>query len=1064
MSLTTRQLEALDTGSNLVVTAGAGSGKTKVLVERYLSILREEPDTMPSNIIALTFTEKASLEMKERIRKEVRILSDEEGGRWDDILDDLEGADISTIHSFCTSIIRSEPLSLGFDPDIVVLSENETSLMIKELMTDIFIRQSPASEPLRRLMVDHGHHNVAKMIKGLLTDRSRLPFDIGTDELSKASLRFHLRTSHELLERALADLDDLKVHLGELSGLEFPDNSADSGVRVMMGIGEVLRLASEDPTDDMELMSAISRSRDHLLNKNGGERSSSRLGNNRTWGLDHKLLKDCMAFLYSFAHTYKDILVFVEKEGLMDRARDRIGDLLAVVSHINGTYNRKKREMNGMDFDDQISMAMTLLENDTNGILGRMRKRYHHLLIDEFQDTDPRQWRLAELIWNNGRSSILFIVGDPKQSIYGFRSADVRLFLKASASLAVHDQGNVVVLDRNFRSSSEVMEFVNTIFPKIMGRDENDWSVPFDPLEPHRSKGGSVNVVGIIGRKGSEAREGRMAAELIKRAMRGWEVQDEDGPRRPMRFSDIAILLPTRKGFERYEEALRQFTIPYQVYKGKGFFARQEIADVLDLLEHMCDPNNDIALASVLKGPFFSLSDEELISISIQGSRSLIDRLSSHDDLSWIAGLLSELRDISRTETPGIALEIMFERTHIHATAGGRRHYRNLDKLLDWVSSPGTGETIWDVRNSLKRMIEEPPKEGESPITTDEDAVTVLTVHAAKGLEWPMVMVLGLQHVGKGDQGSSYQIDPDDGISIKVLDTTTGDHVPTPAMKLSKERSDQKETEERKRLFYVACTRARDHLVLSGELPVDRNGQEQRPGGMMGLLKDGIDLTIEDLEDRSKRVGDVDVRLFAVRPDGDVEEEGEEEEEEIEHVIVKTEIPSTCGEIFSKPWGFLNPTSEEVLSMLGKESKDDLMEYRREFNIEGPAPDEIGNMVHRVLEGIPLMRVIRESGYPEAMEMIRKMVEDIRTREKVEGEPFREIEVVAEVTIDGNKVLLKGRADLVLLDGEGNLTIVDYKTGKKQKEHTSQLRAYELLFQSLSGGDIRSMVISPDWQ
>jgi ATP-dependent helicase/nuclease subunit A len=1053
MTLTERQLESLDTSSHLVVTAGAGSGKTKVLVERYMSVLRNDAALLPGNILALTFTEKASLEMKERIRKEVQELADTEGDRWEEVLDNLEEADISTIHSFCTSIIRDNPLSLGLDPDISVLTETETSAIMKDIIKKTFTTPGPESPALRRLIVDMGQFSVVNMVKGIIRDRSRLPFDPGSEELVRTSKLYHSRTAKELLDKAEEDMGDLLMHLKQLSSLEVPSETRDSGVRAIRGISEVLSLVRKG-AETREMLAALSRSREVLLTRGGREKSSSRLGNSRIWGSDIKALKESFGHLFSYVHAYQDILFFIEKEGLMDRARERISDLLEVVAAVNRSYMEEKRKLNGMDFDDQISFAMELLKENREGILTKFRRRYRHVLIDEFQDTDPRQWKLAEMLWDGGKGCTLFLVGDPKQSIYGFRSADVRLFLKATGLLDGHEKGNVVVLDRNFRSSSEIMEFVNSVFPGVLDEGDNRWAVPFDPLEAHRSGGGSVSIVGVVGKIAAEAREGRMAAEIIKRALRGWEVDDGD-ERRSLRLSDIALLLPTRKGFERYEDALRNASIPYQVYKGRGFFERQEVKDVLRLLEFLTDTNDDIALASVLKGPFFSLSDEDLMTVSSGSGGNLWSKLGSCPGFSDVRDVILRCLEACKLETPWMALEEIYEVCAIHATSGGRRQYRNLDRLLEWMVENFAGRDLHEVKDALKMMIEEPPTEGEPPVSRDEDAVTVLTVHASKGLEWPMVLVLGMNHESRGDQWSNHRIHPDHGVVMKVLDTTTGELIKTPAWSAAGEENDIREKEERKRLFYVACTRARDHLVLSGVIPVDRNGVEQEPRGLMKLLKEGADLSLDDFEEPTKKIGGVDVRLFPVKQ-GEEPVPEEEEEVPIEIRMKDGSIPSSCDPVERGSPRFLNPTGEEVMAHKGA------IERRwtgRDIGPDEPAPDEMGEIVHRALEGVSLKRLLREYGYTDkgTRSRIESIISDLKRQvEKIGGRHYREIEIVGRSR--EKNLPLKGRIDLLIEKEDGSLVVVDYKTGRKREEHRTQLEAY---LDMLDGRKVEARIISP---
>ncbi|RLF67667.1 MAG: hypothetical protein DRN57_05430 [Thermoplasmata archaeon] len=1062
MTLTSRQLESLDTGMNLSVTAGAGSGKTKVLVERYLSILRGEEDVLPSNILALTFTEKASLEMRERIMREVQALSDEEGGRWIRVREDLEAADIATIHGFCTGLIRTEGLSMGIDPDFGVLNETEITSILSDIINGMFTTPGPESPALRRLIVDLGQWRVVKLLKSLIRDRAKLPHDIGSSGLKEASVLFHRKAAEEMMSSALEGLDGIMPHLERLSVMGLPHAESDSGVKLLRGLSGVLSAVREGRTR-REILEALHGARSFLLTRSGSPRSVNSLGNSRVWGADHREMKDSVKAVSIFVSEHGSILPFIGNPSLLERAERRLLDVITVLEALHSRYAREKNRINSMDFDDQISLAVRMLEED-GGILRKMRRRYTHILLDEFQDTDPRQWRIAELLWNGGESCRLFMVGDPKQSIYGFRSADVRLFLEASSMLEGHEEGKVVVLDRNFRSAFEIMEFVNGIFPGLMGTDRNRWSVPFDPLDAHRGPGGSVTVVSVIGSRRSEEREGRKAADLIMRAMREWKVMDEDGPR-DARFSDIAILVPTRTGFDRYEDALRNASIPYRVYNSGGFFRRQEVKDVLELLNFLVDQNDDIALASVLKGPFFSLSDEDLMSVSLSDGSTLWEKLGRNEAFRGSHDLLERFIDMSFRSEPCMVLAEIFSATGVHATAGGRRQYRNLDRILEWTADPRNGTSVAELRDSLARLVEDPPKEGEPQFFVEDEVVTLLTIHAAKGLEWPIVFILGLEHEGRKNESPTCIISQDDGIAMKVLDTGSGDYLRTPAYEKAARDAELKEAEEKKRVFYVACTRARDHLVLSGAIPVRRNGMEGEPKGMMKLLVDGMDLSFHDMEEGQKEIGRMVVDIVRVSGDS-VEELVEEEEEEDREPLSTTpelSIQTDCGVIPAKGRGFLSPTGEEVSEILGVAIDDDRTRTPRAAGNDGPAPFELGEMVHRVLEGIPVERVVREYGYPDLAGPISMMSSDMAEQVKAlgPGVGFREVEFVGYLESGGEKHPLKGRVDLLVIDDEGNALIVDYKTGKRRKEHEAQLEAYVRMIEPLAGGSVRSTVVSP---
>ncbi|MGA1820277.1 MAG: UvrD-helicase domain-containing protein [Thermoplasmatota archaeon] len=1056
MELTGPQRRSLDTSKHIAVTAGAGSGKTRILVERYLGILRDEPDAGPRNILALTFTDKAASEMKDRIRKDVRDMAAEDGGRWFDVLEELDEADISTIHSFCTRIVRTLPVQAGVDPDFRVISETEASEMLKEVLNEIFTVEGGESPALRRLLVDYSMTQTVSMLKGLLKESGKTSLEVGSPGFEEVSVDFLEKCLSENLLEAEREMGTVIGSLEDLASIPVPDVAKDRAVALIRQIRPVIEARGSKE----ELMRALYRNRDLFLTKNGDERRAGSLGNLGVWKGDLGRVREAFSCLFSFVHGSRHVLPFASDRELSRRAADRVKDLLVVYNRVQELFTLAKREANGLDFNDMISLALDLLARNEEGILDSFRKRYSHLLVDEFQDTDPDQWRIVELLWGSGKYSRLFIVGDPKQSIYGFRSADVRLFLRAQESLGVHLSGENVVLDRNFRSRKEIMDLVNGIFPGIMGEGSEKWGVPFDPLEAHRRTGGTVSLVGVLGSRGAERREGEEAARTIKKAVGTWQV-DDDGNDRPLRYSDIAVLVPTRKGFNLYEEGMRTHGVPFQVYKGKGFFERQEVADVLNLLSFVTNPNDDLALASVLKGPFFGLSDEDLFRISLQKGPTLYRKMEHlREEFGPDHRLLGHFITFSGALPPHMALGSMLRLSCVYASAGGRREARNLDRVIEWAMEETSAPTMFELAERLRRLVEEPPKEGEPPLSVEEDSVTMMTIHSAKGLEWPMVMVLGMNHEGGGGWGNTYLLDPDNGVSLKVPDHTTGELVKTPSWTRAEEEAASKEAEERKRLLYVAMTRAMDHLVLSGTVPVRKDGVELPPRGMFGMVWSSMDLSVAELDTGVKAVNGVPVSLKAVRPDEIAGEEGSEAEPEPEFVPVEEAgLLPFIGDIEPSGEAFLLSPSR----LLEEEAESERsVEEGIPPNTSALPPDEFGSMVHMVLQGIPLQRVLGEFGWHDRGEDIMEAVREIQERIDALGAfvGYHEVEIVARIEDrNGDLIPVLGRMDLLVRMEDGSCAIIDFKTGVRKDSHLKQLDIYSKMLGKFIEGDIRTEVV-----
>jgi ATP-dependent helicase/nuclease subunit A len=562
--------------------------------------------------------------------------------------------------------------------------------------------------------------------------------------------------------------------------------------------------------------------------------------------------------------------------------------------------------------------------------------------------------------------------------------------------------------------------------------------------------------VGIIKTYDSERREGEEAARIIKSSIGTLLVDDEEGER-PLKYSDIAILVPTRKGFNQYEDGLRNADIPFQVYKGKGFFERQEVSDVLNLLTFLVNPNDDLALASLLKGPFFGLSDEDLMRISKQKGAGLLLKLGAAPGHERDHDLIKKFITIAWTLPPHIALRSILELSVVYATVGGKREARNLDRVVEWAIEESSSNSILELAERLRRLVEEPPKEGEPPLTLHEDSVTMMTIHSAKGLEWPMVLVLGMNHEGGGSFYPPYLLDPDNGISLKVADHRTGDLVKPPSWIKAEEDAALKEVQERKRLLYVACTRAKDHLVLSGAVPVRKDGVELDPHGMFKLLWESMDLSISELDEGMKVINGVNVQLVPVRPD-DISEADDEEEEPIELYSAESgpKLPFLRG-LEPKGHSFLLSPSKLL-------EKSDPRGIPSEYPMirSGIPPDEFGDMVHAVLQGIPMERVLREAGREEFRDQVINAAGSIRRNMDDLGLDLKlhEVEIVSSL-VDGNgeEVPLLGRMDLFGKTVDGYHIIIDFKTGARKASHAEQLEIYRQMVNASVEGEVRTRVV-----
>ncbi|MDG6224882.1 MAG: UvrD-helicase domain-containing protein [Candidatus Thermoplasmatota archaeon] len=1033
---TPRQRDALVLERDRVVTAGAGSGKTWVLVQRYISILRDDPKLRPGNILALTFTDKAAAEMRAKVGKALRDMSAADPARYEPMLDDLLSADISTIHSFCSRIVRSEPLSLGLDPDPEVLSEAGARKLFDEAFNELLRKSGDHSASIRRLIVDHGVLMLREAMHGMIACRGSSRIDLSSEEAIHRSLSFLDASLRLMMGTAEDGLPTLSRAIRELGSLPRPAGE-DNATRLVEVLSGVIDMVSQEE-DPGSIVRAFSRVHRLFLTGKGQKRSPRVLGKKEVWKGSIDVMRTHLGTVVDFAFDNKDLLSYM-KDGLDRRTRRTISDLAAVYASLENEYARAKRAKRALDFDDMVSLALRLLKGPGIKALEALRSKYSHIMVDEFQDTDPRQWELVRLIRGEGGTARLFLVGDPKQSIYGFRSSDVRIFSEAREML----EGDSVVLDRNFRSRREIMEFANSLFPSVMGEGGSRWGVPFEPLDAVKSDGARLNIIGVAGREEEEFREGVAVARLLKRALReGWPVLDgNEGDERPIEIEDIAILVRGRTRLEHYERGFRSEGLPYVVYKGKGFFERQEISDVIQLLEFLCCPVNDVALASVLKGPLFSLDDEELFRMSSFPGLTLLQKLRSSPDHSPHGDRLLEYIKLARTYPAHVAVGKIISDGAMYAMMDGRRGCRNLDRLIEIVTQ--TRGTLFDLRDELREMAEGQSGEGEPPLSS-KNAVSLMTIHAAKGLEWPMVVLMGMHHLPKGSDRSFVRVDPDRGLTVKVFDPDTGETVRTPSHVEAALSREELEGEEAKRLLYVACTRAKDHLVLSGRIPAPGDN-DMNPKGLMALLTGSVPIDWNAMKEGKLEWSGLELELIA--HDRIVEDDSTE--------TVRTTRTGTVNEKLVLP---IKTSGDEVI--IRPSETDPSTVDGTHLDAGGIcSPDQFGTMVHEVLSGKDPHRAALEMGYPEEEIRIGPTAQSMESLVP-EGalRSFDEISLLSSV--EGER--MRGRIDRLLKMRDGSWVVIDFKTGSRQPHHEEQVQRYVRAVSRITGDNAKGMVIYQD--
>ncbi|MDF2629437.1 MAG: Exodeoxyribonuclease [Symbiobacteriaceae bacterium] len=799
-SYTPAQHRAIYSDANLVVTAGAGAGKTRVLTQRWIRLLLERHLDI-DQVVAITFTEKAAAEMRERCRKELRALAATGNARAADLLERMDEARISTFHSFCQSLLGFYPVEAGLDPDFGVADDLEAGLLLAEAVDECLNEVSAtADETVVDLLTRFGRTRLATHLERLIGQMRNLGE-------TPASLRL---ATDAALERLGGDrqplLDGVRAAVETLLATATkPGSKGKEQQEQLAATWAGLTLATVSVGDLRAMAGAI----------NGVSLKPK------------QPLVDAIDALEALDATQQAAAVGLAVLGLVEQALAR--------------YQARKAELDLLDFSDLIDRLRRLLE-ESPAVRAELAREGLIFLNDEVQDTDPSQWAvIRQMLLPPGADELppgrVFIVGDPKQSIYRFRGARVDIFAAMTAEVAPDDDHRVGLM-KNFRSQAGLIDLVNSLFGQIMAAP-GVGAVPYAAMEPHRAPQAQVAELLLSRSQGAEGRREEAAglARRIRELVEGGVLIDG----RPARYGDVAILVQAMTHVSTYASALAAAGVPYYVVAGDGFFQAQEVADIENLLRVLDDPADAIALAGWLRSPHVGLSDDALVAMGLHeggflaawaGAPGVMGVAVPPADAPLLARarrLLPRLRALAWQEPLPRLLPALYAELDLHpvllAQPDGQSAVANLGKLAAMVSDfAGKGRHQFpDLLRWLRTARELEAREGLAAMAEEGgNSVRIMTVHKSKGLEFPVVV---LPDIGRSQKADSPEIilHPQVGLAPKLLDDD-GTEITSGLRNLAVDLNKQESEQEFRRLFYVAATRARDYLMLSAIQPRSADG------------------------------------------------------------------------------------------------------------------------------------------------------------------------------------------------------------------------------------------------
>lgn len=1051
---------------NQVIEAGAGTGKTYSLVQAILQalFLRRIPF---ANLVALTFTKKAAGEMKERVALELRTIKEAKTmpdayRSWGSSLPDLQTlatealqqidrANISTIHSFAFTLLKRFPLEASINPESEV---DEKGLRYAEVfdlewpqwLSEELRERSPNEkdwlEILSTLTLTDVEHT-ARLLSDFEAPLRALPI---TDAHLPASLKVLVENLRTLL-------------------LNRPDK--DKATRVAQVCEEVLGAAS---AGDWKAIEAFSQESKNLL----------RATVSATKGWPRSDLK----LLRSYIRITQNVLARGDR--LIYKLSERLKPFIV-------RFRSRVLSEGYLSNSALLALACELVKRD-HSVRSRLKIEFRALFIDEFQDTDPLQGELllflSEKIEGHAPSwrdvklepGKLFVVGDPKQSIYRFRGADMAAYRQITEMILTQG-GEVLPLQKSWRSHDQIIHVVNETFGSLIEEKPN-LSPAYVPLVPARPREGQpLQNVQVRLQRSKEKQRSRDAAlreaEIVARWIKdhvGKDIcrQKSEAPR-PLAYRDIALIFRSTPTMRPFVEALRRYNMPFVIEGERYFYSTPEVTDFINLLRVIENPQDRIGLVGFLRSPLGGLSDLEILQLrearALDTSRPLPATSSPMQRHLW--DQIMNWRTLLGRQPLKVLLRHIFQDSFILELAA-RSYHRDqtvanllkLKRLLESFAEDGV-TTLRALLDKIRGFMEDDRLEGESPLADDTfDAIRILTIHKAKGLEFPVVILPSL-HQGRDEKGkrrpsTALTYDWSSGrLGLRVAGYQNIEQL------LLDQENELRDFEEEKRVFYVAMTRAREHLLLSGSLDLVRPSAESYLEWMGASWK----LRWPEVTTPLLQVGSAEIMVTTVEdlppePQADPAPLGQYSLEALDPVALAAQWKERAQRqksLVAKPL-ILRPSQIENHPESGSKETD-----APENRPLGHHPLWVGDLVHRFLEswdfkrakcempahlrlianryfsalgllGTPLkdpkegandfaegeLSTVLEPSVAEAQALLARFLDSPASQEIETGEILgREVPFVYRID---SQTLMRGTLDILYRSG-GKLIVGDYKTG-----------------------------------
>lgn len=901
-NFTESQLKALNLDNNLLVNANAGSGKTAVLVERYYKIIKEkmlDNECDIEHIVAITFTKKAAAEMLSRVIKkinnEIETTSNLElKSKLLNIRNNMVYARISTIHSFCSKLLKDFPIEAGIPYNFIEINEYDNKLLIKssinEIITEILDGEIDTANLNKKVFLNDIIKNL-----NLNNFRELIIKIVSNGELYYRLVDFYKNNNlNSFYENIIINFicNNINHIKGIIKNINVEDILSDLNEKHHNNFNTNLELFKNLNCEEQSLDKVINNyiKLSNIFKERIGKKQFYKYFEfNQNLQLS-KTFRKLQKIFETYNFDEIDLINIIKND--IDTYIKVIKKIIEIAEKVEERYWEQKLEIPALTFDDMLIKTYEMLENN-NQIREKVKKNIKYLLIDEFQDTNHIQYNIIKKIAYCINSTQLdeniniFLVGDRKQSIYGFRNADVRIFNNSKDELA----SQVIELKESFRMLPSLSVFFNYIFNQIMLPSNNEFEVDYTEFLNGLDNGlnlpeGRVEILitelnknndnidyinddnlDVIYNDKAELEANNIAnliIDILENENEKYNIYIGNNKTKKPNPSDIAILCRKRKDLQVVAKELLNRGIPYEISSGQGFFQTMEVVDLQSCIRFFWNNYDDIAFASLLKSYFFNLDDNLIIEVVLFNNKNNNANLPLWQKFEYFINNFSQVRNevkeiynlikffqekINRLTFSKFLIQFITDTNligKIRLLNNFEQIEANIWQFIDYVrefENKGL-KNISDLIDEINTQIEE-SNEAEAAIFSERDTVKILTVHSSKGLEFPIV-ILGFTNF-QTTIGDSYYLNYDLGIGIKLNkdDGNKNDVI----YKIISNKFNESEEAELKRLFYVATTRAKCHLIISGNIDINNIGQNkdnseiikiEEPKGFFKLLLDAL--------------------------------------------------------------------------------------------------------------------------------------------------------------------------------------------------------------------------------